>query len=66
MKKFLMALFFPTTFSLVQGQTEETRSKSLEFTLGIASPKTRMADGSVTVSGGVAWRKCHQAYHRVF
>lgn len=58
MKKFfLMALFATTLFACSNEdseKTEETRSKSLEFTLGIASPKTRMVDGSVTVSGGVA------------
>jgi hypothetical protein len=58
MKKILlMALFAATLFACSNEdneKTEETRSKSLEFTLGIASPKTRMADESVTVSGVAA------------
>lgn len=57
MKKILLtALVAMTLFACSnedkEGATEGTNLKSLEFTLGVATPKTRMSD--VTVTNGVA------------
>ena len=57
MKKILLtALVAMTLFACSnedkEGATEGTNPKSLEFTLGVATPKTRMSD--VTVTNGVA------------
>ncbi len=57
MKKILLtALVAMTLFACSnedkEGATEGTNLKSLEFTLGVATPKTRMSDETVT--GGVA------------